>query len=92
MRGINLQNIVEGGTAFEELIDHPSWIDHARRYIGSENVFIDECFVSLRGAGEFINIHSGGWEHYQRIMYSYAQGKFACGQINVLLALSDIGH
>src|SRR5262245_9355252 len=59
-RGINLQNIVEGGAPFEKLIDHPAWIAHVRRYIGEEGLFIDECFVNLRGPGECINLHSGG--------------------------------
>lgn len=90
-RGINLQNIVEGGEPFEELIDHPAWIEHAFRYVGEPHLFIDECFVSLRGPGEFINMHSGGWERRLRTQYAYADGKFTCGQINFLLALTDIG-
>jgi hypothetical protein len=27
--GINLQNIIEGGEVFEELIDNPNWLKHA---------------------------------------------------------------
>ena len=51
--GRNLQNIVEGGATFEELIDHPAWMDHVRTYVGrKEGLFIDECFVTLRGPSE----------------------------------------
>src|SRR5579875_1120232 len=51
--GIELQNIVEGGAPFEELIDHPSWIRYLRHYCGEEDsyvagLFIDECFASIR--------------------------------------------
>jgi len=91
VRGINLQNIVESGAAFEELIDHQAWIEHMRRYIGLRQLFIDECFVSIRERGGFINIHSGGWEEALRTQYKYQNGKFSCGQINILVALSDIG-
>lgn len=90
-RGVNLQNIVEGGAPFEALIDHPSWIGHARRYIGDEGLFIDECFVNLRGPGECINIHSGGHARSIRTQFRYHDGRFHCGQINLLLALTDIG-
>ncbi|HZO91026.1 MAG TPA: phytanoyl-CoA dioxygenase family protein [Chthonomonadaceae bacterium] len=89
--GRNLQNIVEGGPAFEELIDHPAWIEHVRRYVGKkEGLFIDECFVTLRGPGEFINIHSGGHLRWTRTQYRYEEGQWHCGMINILLALTDI--
>jgi hypothetical protein len=91
--GRNLQNIVEGGAAFEELIDHPGWIEHVRRYVGeSEGLFIDECFVTLRGPSEFINLHNGGDNRRTRYQFRYHNGRFHCGQINVLLALTDIGE
>ena len=35
--GVNFQNIVEGGAIFERLIDHPGWIDLARKYINPVN-------------------------------------------------------
>jgi hypothetical protein len=89
--GRNLQNIVEGGSAFEALIDHPGWIDYVRRYVGRhEGLFIDECFVTLRGPSEFINIHSGGHLNRTRLRYFYSEGQWHCGQINILLALTDI--
>lgn len=89
--GRNYQNIVEGGEAFEELIDHPGWIEHVRRYVGrNEGLFIDECFVTLRGPSEFINIHSGGHLNRTRLKYFYSEGQWHCGMINILLALTDI--
>jgi hypothetical protein len=88
--GRNLQNIVEGGEPFEELIDHPGWMDHIRTYVGrKEGLFIDECFVTLRGPSEFINIHSGGHLRRTRTQYAYVDGQWHCGQINILLALTD---
>lgn len=89
--GRNLQNIVEGGEAFEELIDNPAWIEHVCRYVGrKEGLFIDECFATLRGPGEFINIHSGGHLRRTRTQFLYHDGQFHCGMINILLALTDI--
>lgn len=91
-RGVNLQNIVEAGSVFEELIDHPAWIEHVTRYVGDEaGIFIDECFVNLRGPGECINLHSGGHQNRHRTRFGYHDGEFRCGQINVLVALTDIG-
>ena len=91
-RGLNLQNVVEGGLPFEELIDHPVWIEKVRNFVGeSEGLFIDENFVSVRGPGESINLHSGGASRNIRSQFRYHDGKFHCGMINILLALTDIG-
>jgi len=94
--GLELQNIVEGGEPFERLIDHSSWIDRLRRYCGEpgtyiEGLFIDECFASIRHTGGWFGLHSGGYEAITRTQYRFAAGKFSCGQVNVLLALTDIG-
>lgn len=32
--GVNLQQICEAGEPFEKLIDHPSWIEQVRRFVG----------------------------------------------------------
>ena len=90
--GRNLQNIVEGGAAFEEMIDHPAWLDHVCRYVGPDGLFIDECFVTLRGPGEFINIHSGGDSRRIRTQFRFHNGEFRCGMINILVALTEIGE
>lgn len=89
--GLNYQNIVEGGAVFEELIDHPSWIEHIRRYVDPDGLFIDECFVNRRGLGGGIYLHSGGHRRRIRTQFNYHDGVFHCGQINILLALTDIG-
>jgi hypothetical protein len=94
--GIELQNIIEGGAAFEELIDHPSWRDRLLRYCGEkdtyvEGLFIDECFASVRRTGGYFPIHSGGREGAIRGQYRFHNGSFRAGQVNMLLALTDIG-
>lgn len=94
--GVELQNIVEGGEPFERLIDHPSWINLLRRYCGEldtyvEGLFIDECFASIRRTGGFFGIHSGGYRGAIRGQYRYKDGQWRCGQVNILLALTNVG-
>ena len=97
--GTNLQQIYEGGQPFERLIDHPSWIDKVKYFVGGAGtfdynhgpLFIDECFASIRGPGEAIGLHSGGHEGTKRTQFRFYNGAFHCGQINVLMALTDIG-
>ncbi|MDA0837860.1 MAG: phytanoyl-CoA dioxygenase family protein [Planctomycetota bacterium] len=91
-RGKNIQNVHELGGVFEELLDHPAWFDHAGAYLGkSDGISVTEYFVNIRGQGGAINIHSGGHMHLTRTQYAYQNGKFHCGEINILLALTDIG-
>lgn len=95
-RGFELQNVVEAGEPFESLIDHPSWIRHMRRYAGEEDsyvsgLFIDECFATIRRNGGYLRVHSGGYRRALRGIYHFAHGVFRCAQVNVLVALSDIG-
>lgn len=97
--GVNLQQIYEAGDPFERLIDHPSWIEKVKHFVGGQNnfdahhgpLFIDENFASIRGPEEAIGLHSGGHKLTKRTQYRYANGQFGCGQINVLMALTDIG-
>jgi hypothetical protein len=94
--GVELQNIVEGGEPFERLIDHPSWVDLVHRYCGEaqtyvDGLFIDECFATIRRTGGFFPIHSGGHEGVVRCQYKFLNGRFYCGQVNILTALTDIG-
>ena len=96
--GLNLQQIYEAGKPFEKLIDHPSWINHMKHFVGGEGkfdynhgpLFRDENFVNVRGPGKAIPVHSGAHEGTQRGHYRYQNGKFHCGQINILVALSKI--
>src|SRR5579884_1412744 len=94
--GVELQNIVEAGEPFERLIDHASWSDLLRRYCGEADsyvagLFIDECFASIRRSGGFSAIHSGGYRGAMRGQYRYKDGVWRCGQVNILLPLTDVG-
>lgn len=96
--GLNLQQIYEAGEPFERLIDHPSWFEKVKLFVGGEGsfdylhgpLFIDENFASIRGPGEALPLHSGGHEGVKRTQYLYRNGKFMCGQVNVLIALKDM--
>ena len=98
-RGIAYQQVYEAGEPFERLIDHSSWIELAKTFIGGEGtfdhlhgaLFIDENFAAIRGPGEAIGLHSGGFRVPKHTQFDYRHGGFACGQVNILLSLSDIG-
>lgn len=98
-RGIAYQQIYEAGAPFEELIDNPAWIDKVKEFIGGAGtfdynngeLFIDENFVSVRGPGGAIGLHSGAHLPVKRTQYRFRNGSFMCGQINMLMALTDIG-
>ena len=92
--GVNFQNIIEGGAVFERLIDYPAWIGLAKRYINSSvnGLSIHENFLSMRGPGGYLYIHCGG--HAPLCYLTFRQhntGEWMVGQINVLIALNDIG-
>jgi ectoine hydroxylase-related dioxygenase (phytanoyl-CoA dioxygenase family) len=94
--GFELHNCVEAGEPFEQLIDNPGWIQHVRHYAGeeqsyAEGLFIDECIASRRRAGGYFTVHSGGYRGAIRGAYGYQDGVFRCGQVNIILALRDIG-
>lgn len=92
--GVNFQNIMEAGGVFEELIDHPTWIELMHRYIGEgpHDVEIDENFLNVRESGGFIPIHSGGADPRLTSLFRHATGRWMVGQINVLMAMSDVNH
>ncbi|MDA0708629.1 MAG: phytanoyl-CoA dioxygenase family protein [bacterium] len=85
--------LYEIGKPFEQLLDHPAWIDHMRKWCSSGNgkLFIDEAFVNLRGQGGATGMHNGGHHGTPRTQFRYRDGHFRCGQINSILALTDIG-
>ncbi len=97
--GVNLQQIYEAGGPFERLIDHPNWIEKVKTFVGGQDdfdshhgsLFIDENFASIRRKGEAIGLHSGGHKITKRTQFRCENGRFACGQINILMALTDIG-
>jgi len=91
--GVNFQNVIEAGDAFEQLIDHPGWIEQVKRYIavGAHRLRIDECFLNVRRSGGYIPIHSGGHGVRFTGLFRWHNGRWAVGQINILMALTDIG-
>lgn len=99
--GISIQQLYEAGPVWEELIDHPAWYDKARHFVGTDDpenfdghhgpLFIDECFGTIRGPGGALRFHSGGHVGTIRTQYRFHAGRFHCGQINILIALTDIG-
>jgi hypothetical protein len=94
--GYELHNCVEAGEPFERLIDHAGWIEMVRHYCGDEGtytqgVFIDECIASIRRSGGHHPVHSGGYRGSLRGAFGFKDGLFRCGQVNTILALSDIG-
>ncbi|MFN8441842.1 MAG: phytanoyl-CoA dioxygenase family protein [Caldilineaceae bacterium] len=93
--GYELHNCIEFDSAFEKLIDHPSWINYLRHYCGEEEsyvqgLFIDECIASIRRSGGHHPVHSGGYRGAMRGKFLYQHGVFRCGQCNVIVALSDV--
>ena len=95
--GFELHNCIEFDPAFEELIDHPGYINLVRHFGGEEDsyiegLFMDECIASIRNSGGHHPVHSGGYKGAMRGAFGYKHGVFRCGQINIILALTDIGE
>ena len=84
---------------WEQLIAHPSWIAYVKRFVGNQDdfdahhgpVYIDENFVRSVPTGNGTPIHSGGHKRTKRTQYRYHNHDFHCGQVNVLVALTDVG-
>ena len=99
--GLIFQQLYEAGPVWEELIDHPSWFEKVKHFIGTDDpenfdgnhgpAFIDECFGTIRGPGGAQRLHSGGHVGTIRTQFRHHAGKFHCGQVNILMALTDIG-
>lgn len=97
--GLNLQQIYEAGEPFERLIDNPSWIDHVKTFVGGQKsfdsqhgpLFIDENFANIRGPGESIGLHGSPVPWSKRGQFHVHNQEFNCGQINILMAFTDIG-
>jgi Phytanoyl-CoA dioxygenase (PhyH) len=98
-RGISYQQVYELGGVFERMIDHPRYLNYLLRFVGGHETHdhyhgpaaVDENFFSIRGPGEAIPVHSGGHEVSSRTGYRYHNGRFLCGEVNVLTAFTDIG-
>jgi len=98
-RGISYQQIYELGGTFERMIDHPNYINYVLRFVDGQGtfdyhhgpLFIDEHFFTIRGPGEAIPLHAGGHDAGKRMAFRFQNNRFACAQINVLTAFTDIG-
>jgi hypothetical protein len=90
-RSAHLHNIFEMGEDFESLIDHASWLDHINRFVGGDGLCIDESFVDVRDTGHASPLHSGAHKRRIRTQFRFHNNEFRCGQINILLALTDVG-
>ncbi len=93
--GLEVHNCLELGSPFEQLIDHPGYINYLRHYCGEEQsyvegLYIDECIVSVRRAGGHHPVHSGGFRGALRGAYHYKDGVFRVGQCNVIIAWTDV--
>eukprot|EP01046_Picozoa_sp_COSAG06_P014753 COSAG06_NODE_924_length_11533_cov_65.691998_3_plen_226_part_00 len=97
-----LHNLFEAGPAFEALIDHPSWFSYMQRYLDdgllNGGLFIDENFATITPGATVDNpsagatgMHSGAHKKRVRTQFRYHDGEFSCGQLNILIALTDIG-
>ncbi|HIG57746.1 MAG TPA: hypothetical protein EYG11_02195 [Candidatus Latescibacteria bacterium] len=92
--GVNFQNIVAGGPVFEKLIDYPAWFGLAKKYINYDinGLSIHENFLNVRGPGGHLFIHCGGHAPLCYLTFRHHNtGEWMVGQINVLIALQDIG-
>lgn len=92
--GVNYQNIIEGGPVFEELIDNPVWLDLLKKFMFNgytERLCLHETLLNIRGPSEYIGIHSGGHTALPYMTTRHHTGIWWVGQINVLMALTDIG-
>lgn len=88
----HLHQVFEMGEPFEALINHPAWIERVNRFVGGDDgLFIDESFVDIRNKGGAIRLHSGAHKRRIRTQFRYHNGEFRCGQINILLALTEVG-
>jgi ectoine hydroxylase-related dioxygenase (phytanoyl-CoA dioxygenase family) len=95
--GFELHNCLDcDDPTFDQLINHPGWLEHVRHYAGEEGTYvegvtIDECIASIRRSGGHHPVHSGGHDASVRTQYRFENGAFRCGQVNILMALTDIG-
>jgi hypothetical protein len=84
-------NVIEAGSAFEAMVDNPAWIGHVRRYVDDDGLHLWMNFLTATDGGGGTSLHSGGHTHHFRNSFDYHDGKFHCGNVVVLLALTDIG-
>jgi hypothetical protein len=84
-------NVVEAGGPFEEMVDNPAWLGHVRRYTDPDGLHLWMNFLTATEGGGGTSLHSGGHGRTFRSSFHYHDGVFHCGNVVVLLALTDIG-
>lgn len=90
--GTIIRNAVEGGEPFERLIAHPAWMHYIQRFIGDmEKPILEQSQLMVRGPGAATRLHSGAHKRRMYTQFRYHNGEFRCGEINILMALTDIG-
>lgn len=90
--GTIIRNAVEGGEPFERLIAHPAWMHYIQRFIGStEKPVLEQSQLMVRGPGDATRLHSGAHKRRMYTQFRYHNGEFRCGEINILMALTDMG-
>ena len=57
---IKFANIIEGGPAFEALIDNSNWLEYVKRYIDNDGLYIWANHLSVSRKGSYVPVHSGG--------------------------------
>ena len=90
--GVNYQHIIEGGPVFEELITNPAWIADVRRWmVGDYNITLNETFINVRRSGGLLAALRRASERAYNDFPNPYNGSWNVGQINILVALDDIG-
>lgn len=88
---VSFKNVIEGGSCFEALIDNPNWIEFVKRYVDNHGLHIWMNFLPIIHQGNHVRLHAGGHNKMYRTSFWYHDDKFYCGNLNILLALNDIG-
>ena len=88
---VSFRNVIEGGSCFEALIDNPNWIEFVKRYVDNHGLHIWMNFLPIIRRGSHVRLHAGGHNKMYRTSFEYHDNKFFCGNLNILLALNDIG-
>ncbi len=88
---VNFRNVIEGGSCFEALIDNPNWIEFVKRYVDNHGLHIWMNFLPIIRQGNHARLRSGGHNKRYRTSFIYHDNNFFCGNLNIFLALNDIG-
>ena len=88
---VSFRNVIEGGACFEALIDNSNWIEFVKRYVDNHGLHIWMNFLSIIRQGNHVRLRSGGHNKMYRTSFEYHNNNFFCGNLNIFLALNDIG-